>query len=93
MKYGILTYNRRPMRVGGENRLNIGDPIQTYAMEYIYDRMGIKKDELVEVSRYRAKKYNGEYVLLPYNCFNRIYNQLGHEYGSLPLSANIIPIF
>ncbi|MBE5963204.1 MAG: polysaccharide pyruvyl transferase family protein [Lachnospiraceae bacterium] len=93
MKYGILTYGKRPMRIGGTNRLNIGDPIQTYAMQYIYSRMGIKKEELVEISRYTAKDYNGDYVLLPYNCFNRIYNQLGHAYGSLPLSAKILPVF
>lgn len=93
MKYGIITYAKRPMRQGGKNRLNIGDPIQTYAMKHIYNMMGIEQEELIEVSRYHTKNYNGEYVLLPFNCFNRIYNQLGHPYGTFPLSSKVIPLF
>lgn len=93
MKYGILTYAGRPMRPGAKNGLNLGDPIQSYAMRYIYSRMGIGEKELVEISRYRARYYDGDYVILPYNCFNMIYNQFGHEYGTLPLSDKIIPVF
>lgn len=93
MKYALLTYSKRPMRNNGVIRLNIGDPIQTYAMKYIYSLMGVREEELVEVSRYHSKSYNGDYVILPYNCFNRIYNQSGYEYNSLPLSNKIIPVF
>lgn len=93
MKYGILTYSDRPMRAGAKNRLNLGDPIQSYAMRYIYSQMGIAEKDLVEISRYQARYYEGEYVILPYNCFNMIYNQFGHEYGTLPLSDKIIPVF
>lgn len=93
MKYGILTYSNRPMRAGAKNKLNLGDPIQSYAMRYVYSRMGIAEEDLVEISRYRARYYDGEYVILPYNCFNMIYNQFGHEYGTLPLSDKIIPVF
>lgn len=93
MKFAILTYAKRPMGSKGKNRLNIGDPIQTYAMRYIYNTMGITEHDLIEISRYHTKDYDGEYALLPYNCFNRIYNQLGHPYGTLPLSAKIVPVF
>jgi len=93
MKYGILTYSGRPMRAGAQNKLNLGDPIQSYAMRYIYSHMGIEEDELIPISRYHARYYDGEYVVLPFNCFNMIYNQFGHEYGTLPLSDKIIPVF
>ncbi len=93
MKFGIVTYSERPMSSNREIRLNIGDPIQTYAMRYIYEQMGVENDSLIEISRYHAGTYDGEYVVLPYNCFNRIYNQYGYAYNSLPLSHKIIPIF
>jgi len=93
MEFAILTYAKRPMSSKGKNRLNIGDPIQTYAMRHIYSIMEINENDMIEISRYHAKNYDGEYALLPYNCFNRIYNQLGHPYGSLPLSAKIVPVF
>lgn len=93
MKYGILAYSGRPMRAGAQNKLNLGDPIQSYAMRYIYSCMGIEEEDFIEVSRYHARYYDGEYVVLPFNCFNMIYNQFGHEYGTLPLSDKIIPVF
>lgn len=93
MKYGILTYNNRPMRNKIKNSLNLGDPIQSYAMKYIYSKMGINENDLVEVSRYNTKSYNGDYIVLPFNCFNIIYNQFGYPYETLPLSPKIIPVF
>lgn len=93
MKYGLVSYSNRPMRPNGINRVNLGDPIQSYAMQYIYEQMGIHKSELIQVSRYEAGDYDGEYVILPFNCFNRIFNQLGHPYRTLPLSSKIIPVF
>lgn len=93
MKYGIITYSQRPMRNKNyETRLNIGDPIQTLAMQYLYQQMEIK-EEIIEISRYHAKHYNGENVILPFQCFNRICNQFGHTYGTLPVSNAIHPIF
>lgn len=93
MKYGIVTYNKRPMRKGSMNALNLGDPIQTYAMRCIYHHMKVPQDELIEISRYHAAEYDGEYVVLPFNCFNMIGNQAGHQYSTLPLSHKIIPVF
>lgn len=93
LKYGIITYADRPVKTGNSNKPNLGDPIQTYAMRYVYQQMGIKPEELVEVSRYWAKSYDGDYVLLPFNCFNMIWNQFGRPYGTLPLSEKILPVF
>lgn len=93
MKYGIVTYSNRPLKKGNGNLLNLGDPIQVYAMKYIYQQMGISEEELIEVSRYNAKNYDGEYVVLPFNCFNMVWNQFGLPYNTLPLSNKIIPVF
>ncbi|MGF7143656.1 hypothetical protein HNQ56_002083 [Anaerotaenia torta] len=73
--------------------LNIGDPIQTYAMKYLYSLMNVQEKDLIEVSRYHARDYEGEEVVLPFNAFNMIYNQFGHPYGTLPVSSKIIPVF
>lgn len=93
MKYGIVTYADRPVNIGNKNRPNLGDPIQIYAMKYVYQQMGVPEKDLVEVSRYHAMVYNGEYVVLPFNCFNMVWNQFGLPYKTLPLSNKIIPVF
>ncbi len=93
MEFAILTYDKRPMKQGRATKVNIGDPIQTYAMRHIYHKMGITDEKLIKISRYHAKDYDGKYALLPFNCFNRIFNQLGQPYTTLPVSPNIIPVF
>lgn len=94
MNYGLLTYSQRPMRTSQEiTYLNIGDPIQTFAMKYIYSKLGIADNTLIHISRYHTREYKGEKVLLPFNCFNRIFNQLGLPYQTLPASQDIIPFF
>lgn len=92
MKYGILAYNKS-IRPGSKNWANLGDPIQSYAMVSLYEEMGIKEDELVRISRYQTKEYDEEYVVLPYNCYNMIFNQYKHTFNSFPVSDKIIPVF
>ena len=93
MKLAVLTYGERPMKSGKIAKLNIGDPIQTYAMKQIYKRMNINESDLIEISRYQTKNYTGEYALLPFNSFNAIYNRYGYTYSTFPLSPKIIPLF
>ena len=66
--------SKKPMRNGSIHGLNLGDPIQTYAMKYVLSTMNISENEIIEVSRYHAASYDGNYVVLPYNCFNMIGN-------------------
>lgn len=93
MKFAVLTYGERPMKQGKTASLNIGDPIQTYAMKQIYKEMEIDESELIEISRYQTKNYNGEYALLPFNSFNAIYDRYGYPYSTFPLSPKVIPLF
>lgn len=93
MKFAVLTYGERPMKPGKTASLNIGDPIQTYAMKQIYKEMNVDESELIEISRYQTKNYDGEYALLPFNSFNAIYDRYGYPYSTFPLSPKVIPLF
>ncbi|WP_042195549.1 polysaccharide pyruvyl transferase family protein [Paenibacillus camerounensis] len=92
MKYGILAY-KKSVRPESKNWSNLGDPIQSYAMVKIYEEMGVTEEELLKIDRYSTSSYNGEYVILPYNCYNMVFNQYKHEFNSLPVSDNIIPVY
>lgn len=91
MKFGILSY-KKSTRSGGRSWTNLGDPIQSYAMVKLYEEMGILESELVKVSRNSSKLYDGEYVVLPYNCYNLVFDKYGSN-DSLPVSNKIIPVF
>ena len=92
MKFGVLSY-KKSVRPNSKNWNNIGDTIQSYATINLYKYMGIEEDDLVKIDRYQAGSYNGDYVILPYNCYNIILNQYKHKFNSLPVSDKIIPVF
>lgn len=92
MKFGVVSY-KRPMREGSTHNLNLGDPIQAYAIRYLYELMGIDNKDIIEISRYNAKSYDGDYTILPFSCFNMVTNQYMHNYDSLPPSPKIIPVY
>lgn len=91
MKYGVIAY-QKAVRSGGNKWTNLGDPIQSYAMVKLYEEMGIPESELVKVNKYTAKLYDGDYVVLPFNCYNMIFGQQRHN-NALPVSDKIIPVF
>ncbi len=88
-----MTYDDRPMRPGSSRPLNIGDPIQVYAMKNIYRHMGMAAEDLVPVSRYHMAAYAGEKAVVPLNCFNMIANQGSHPYSTLPPSGQVVPVY
>lgn len=88
MLYGLLSrnYGHWADRIVG---FNIGDPIQDYALELLYKRMGINDSQIVRLRPEDLRAYSGEYVLLP-----MVGIALSDDgYGELPLSPNIIPVF
>lgn len=90
MRYGIISY-KKAVRPNGTKWTNLGDPIQSYAMVKIYEEMGIPEFELVKINRNSSKTYDGDYVILPFNCFNMIFDREKHN--ALPVSEKIIPVF
>ena len=63
---------------------NIGDWVQIFAIENLYDYMGINKDEIVSIKISELSSYDGEYVILPINY---------PFYGYYQLSYKIIPVY
>lgn len=87
MKYGKIVYNygEAALRSSG---YNLGDGIQTLAMEYIYQTMGIPEKDIVEIDVCDINTYMGEYLLLPMYSV-----AIGIGFAKLPLSPKIIPVF
>ncbi len=44
---------------------NLGDNMQIIAIDYIYERMGVPKEEIIYIDKNETNSYNGEYVILP----------------------------
>ena len=57
MKYGILSYERKKLSLNGRDTQNMGDWVQTIAMEMLYNEWGI--DNYIKVSRNDAHDYDG----------------------------------
>ena len=87
MKYGKIVYNygEAALRSSG---YNLGDGIQTLALEYIYQSMGIPEEDIIEIDVCDINTYTGEYVLLPMYSV-----AIGIGFAKLPLSPKIIPVF
>lgn len=63
---------------------NIGDWVQIFAIEHLYEYMGIDKNEIVAIKISELNTYDGEYVILPINY---------PLYGYYQLSSKIIPVY
>lgn len=63
---------------------NIGDWVQIFAIENLYDYMGISKEEIIPIKISELSCYDGEYVILPINY---------PFYGYYQLSHKIIPVY
>lgn len=96
MKYANISiekgYVRSDSRQGtaAMRKINIGDYAQILAIDYLYKKMGISKEELIYIEYYDLFDYNGEYIILPINFifFNAYYGE-----RDLILSPKIIPVF
>jgi hypothetical protein len=74
----------------GADGLNLGDPLQMYAIDALYEYMGVPKSEIVYIDSCDMGSYNGEYLILP------IYNDYAwkeHGNGECSFSSKIIPVF
>ena len=87
MKYGIIypNYGDKAKQYSG---YNVGDAYQCYALEYLYDIMGIDKSDRQYVSLSEINEYSGDYVLLP-----MLGTAVGIQFAKIPLPKRIIPVF
>lgn len=87
MKYGKILYNYGEAALHSPG-YNLGDGIQTIALENIYSHMNIPDSDIEEIEICKLNNYDGEYVLLP------MYSMaLGIGFAKMPLSPRIIPVF
>ncbi|MCX5510533.1 polysaccharide pyruvyl transferase family protein [Pseudomonas sp. BJa3] len=91
MKYGLITNVMVFGHLTAGSRHNIGDDIQTHAVEHLYACMGIPAEQIVRLNRYEFHDYDGRhgYILMPM-CG---YFTLGNAQSPLPLSPYIIPVY
>lgn len=99
MRYANLEYlnNNRCIIENFDNTLdshiiNIGDDIQTMAIDQLYKSMGIKESEIVRIKYNELDKYDGEYVVLPLN-FNMRNIYYPEKKDFFVFSHKIIPVF
>ena len=60
MKYGYMFY-QKPLKPKMKTRpVNLGDPIQSYAVKNLYREMGTGEEDIIPVPRYDMAEYDGE---------------------------------
>lgn len=84
MLYGRLVFGK-PGKPKGY--VNIGDYIQTFAVDVIYKHLGIDSENIVNINRHELSTYDGEDVILPLNAW------FGYGEDKMPFSPKIHPVF
>lgn len=91
MKYGVISYEKKLLKLDGKDAQNIGDWLQMFAMEYLLNEWGIKN--VIHVSRNDAAEYSGEECFAVVNGFNTCNDAPHISTKTFPLSDKIIPLF
>lgn len=88
MKYGYLLY-QKPLIPEMPNRpVNLGDPIQSYAVKVLYKEMGIEDEDIIPVPRYDIENYNGEECICVVNTCST-YEELAYDSHFMPPSNKV----
>lgn len=89
MRYGVLVVT--PVSSERDRAfVNMGDAIQTEAILYLYEQMGIRREDVVRINLKDLNNYSGGgYVILPIN----INLSLNWIVNVFPMSPYIIPVF
>lgn len=92
MKYGYLSY-RKPLLVNKSERpMNLGDPIQSFAVIELYKKMGIPDEDIIPLNKYELADYDGEDVIAVINGYES-YEHFAYHTRFLPVSPKIHPVF
>ena len=89
MKYARLVYGKNNEQFSKTQQVNLGDYFQTFAIENIYDQIGISKLQVETINRRTLYDYKGEKMILPMQGW------FGYIRGIeiFPMPDNIMPIF
>lgn len=91
MKYGYLYYRKHMLENKKERPMNLGDPIQSFAVIEVYRRLGIPTEELIPIDRFDLATYDGEDVILIINGIES-YEHYAYHTRFLPVSSKIHPV-
>lgn len=67
MNYANLYWQSTEMNTSGVKAVNIGDNLQFLAIEYIYQCMGIKREDIYRLKMDELTTYTGKELVLPMN--------------------------
>lgn len=88
MKYGYLFY-QKPVKAEMKTRqINLGDPIQSFAVKNLYREMGIADEDIIPVPRYDLSNYNGEECVCVVNSASN-YEELAYDSHFMPPSPKV----
>lgn len=92
MKYGYLLYQKPLISEMPSRPVNLGDPIQSYAVKLLYKEMGIKDEDIIPVPRYDIENYDGEECICVVNTCST-YEELAYDSHFMPPSnkVHVIP--
>lgn len=88
MKYGYLFYQKPIIPEMPSRPVNLGDPIQSYAVKLLYKEMGIDEKDIIPVPRYDMKNYDGEECICVVNTCST-YEELAYDSNFMPPSDKI----
>ncbi len=88
MKFAVLDYSYGARSQNAEESvyINIGDNIQSLAVEHLYTTLGVPYSDIVRIATHEVSTYQGEPVMLPLNMF-------GSKDDIFPCSPMIRPVF
>lgn len=86
MKYGRLCFSNESI---SDNVCNLGDIVQVFAIDRLYEQMNIPKEDIVDILLQDVAQYKGEKIFLPLNA----YIKFNKKIPFLPMSEDIVPIF
>lgn len=90
MKYGYMFY-QKPIKPEMKTRpINLGDPIQSYAVKNLYHEMGIADEDIIPVPRYDLTHYDGEECICVVNSASN-YEELAYDSYFMPPLIKCMP--
>ena len=89
--YGVISYEKKPLKLNGNDVQNMGDWLQMFAAKYLLKEWGI--EEPIHISRNEASRYSGEPCIAFVSGFNTCNNARNNSIDTFPLPANIRPVF
>lgn len=92
MRYANIIWQNTELNDSAFSAVNLGDNVQFLALEYIYEKLGIKFDEIIHLSLGEIRSYTGEEIILPlnWNIFDKYF--IDEKFNYI-FPKNVIPIF